>query len=290
MSSGHRGGVRLTAEAETDFFGVARRPTEPWGKRLAGWFTNKGSLSNMATFSAMILGLIIVASTPGGVPDRRKVTCPPDAVSGSNVFGQYILAFGLFGFAGGVTNWLAVKMLFDNVCGLPGSGVIPKRFREIRASIKDMFLKTFFERRFLENYLEQKAGQLTASINIEDKIQALLESPQVDAIIDSKLGMMLAMLGIDPASLKPIIKPFVLDMGSDMAPLLMDMFDANSMLNVDTMREEVEQMMDVKLQELTPDAVKRLIEDVIREHLGWLIVWGNVFGGVLGLLSRALGY
>ena len=26
----------------------------------------------------------------------------------------------------------------------------------------------------------------------------------------------------------------------------------------------------------------------MREHLGWLIVWGNVFGGAIGLLSKAL--
>ena len=98
------------------------------------------------------------------------------------------------------------------------------------------------------------------------------------------------MLGMDPSSLKPVIKPFVLDMGTDMAPLLLEMFDANSMLNVDTMRSEVEQMMDAKLQELTPDMVKELIENVIRNHLGFLIVWGNVFGACIGLLSRAVGY
>jgi hypothetical protein len=26
----------------------------------------------------------------------------------------------------------------------------------------------------------------------------------------------------------------------------------------------------------------------MRRHLGWLIVWGNVFGGLIGLLSRAV--
>ena len=34
----------------------------------------------------------------------------------------------------------------------------------------------------------------------------------------------------------------------------------------------------------------QLIEDVIREHLGWLIVWGNVFGGTIGLVAQAAGY
>ena len=40
-----------------------------------------------------------------------------------------------------------------------------------------------------------------------------------------------------------------------------------------------------EILKLTPDKVKQIIEDVIRQHLGWLIVWGNVFGGLIGLIS-----
>ena len=54
--------------------------------------------------------------------------------------GRYILAFGLFGFAGGITNWLAVKMLFDEIPGVYGSGIIPKQFKQIRNTIKEMIM------------------------------------------------------------------------------------------------------------------------------------------------------
>ena len=30
--------------------------------------------------------------------------------------------------------------------------------------------------------------------------------------------------------------------------------------------------------------VKHIIQDMIRKHLGWLVVWGGVFGGLIGLL------
>ena len=43
-------------------------------------------------------------------------------------------------------------------------------------------------------------------------------------------------------------------------------------------------------QELTPEKVKSLMEEVIRTHLGWLIVWGNVFGSLIGILSVVAGY
>ena len=41
---------------------------------------------------------------------------------------------------------------------------------------------------------------------------------------------------------------------------------------------------------LTPEIVKLMMEEVIRDHLGWLVVWGNVFGGIIGVVSLAAGY
>ena len=35
---------------------------------------------------------------------------------------------------------------------------------------------------------------------------------------------------------------------------------------------------------------KVLLEQVIRRHLGWLVVWGNVFGAIIGVLTLAFGY
>jgi len=29
--------------------------------------------------------------------------------------------------------------------------------------------------------------------------------------------------------------------------------------------------------------VKNIIQRMIKEHLGWLVVWGGVFGGLIGL-------
>ena len=56
---------------------------------------------------------------------------------------QYVYNCGMFAFSGGVTNWIAIKMLFDKVPGLYGSGVIPSRFVEIRITVKKMVMKNF---------------------------------------------------------------------------------------------------------------------------------------------------
>lgn len=82
------------------------------------------------------------------------------------VFGQFVLSFGLFAFSGGFTNWLAIKMLFDRVPGLYGSGVIPLRFKEIRETVKNVIMKTFFDEEYLQQYLSQKSTQWIAGMNL----------------------------------------------------------------------------------------------------------------------------
>ena len=98
---------------------------------------------------------------------------------------ELIFQFGLFGFAGmnlracclrppisltpftgGITNWLAIKMLFDEVPGLYGSGVIPKRFKEIRQTVKNVILGTFFDEVYLKKYLNGKAKSFLEGANL----------------------------------------------------------------------------------------------------------------------------
>lgn len=65
---------------------------------------NKANVSNGISFFMMIVGGLLL---------KLKIEFFTVKV---------IFAGGLFGFAGGITNWLAVKMLFDTVPGLYGSG------------------------------------------------------------------------------------------------------------------------------------------------------------------------
>jgi len=68
----------------------------------------------------------------------------------------------------------------------------------------------------------------------------------------------------------------------------MSNFDLTKFLNISSIRTEIDKLMTTKLQELTPERVKALLETVIRSHLGWLIVWGNVFGGIIGVITIAV--
>ena len=59
---------------------------------------------------------------------------------------------------------------------------------------------------------------------------------------------------------------------------------------VATVRAEIDKVLTERMTTLTPKRVKHMMSNVIREHLGWLVVWGNVFGGLIGIVSWAVGY
>jgi hypothetical protein len=100
---------------------------------------------------------------------------------------------------------------------------------------------------------------------------------------------MAGMFGGVPQML-PVIKPLILGFADEFASSVGDNFDIKEFISVDKIRDELDKLMTEKLQQLTPERVKVLMEEVIRSHLSWLIVWGNVFGGVLGIVSQAFGY
>merc|ERR1719461_2825444 len=91
----------------------------------------------------------------------------------------------------------------------------------------------------------------------------------------------------NPQAFIPLMKPLLVNFGKEMAPTMKESMEEMALNPGDSggMREEIDTMLDDRLQYLTADAVKRLIEDVIRRHLHWLVIWGNVFGGFIGILS-----
>ncbi len=135
----------------------------------------------------MLVGIAIKAAADAGAGADAPGCTPGAREARGGGAASWVLAMGLFGFAGGITNWLAVQMLFDRVCGLPGSGVIPRRFREIRQVVKDTIMRTFFDGPYLQQYMDAKMESLTASADLGPKLAAVLESPEVDKILDEQV-------------------------------------------------------------------------------------------------------
>jgi len=206
----------------------------------------------------------------------------------------YVLNTGLFAVSGGITNWLAVHMLFERVPLLYGSGVVPLRFEEFKLGIRRLIMDQFFNNAELETFFhgagetsEKLAESLTKAIDELD-LEAAFES-LLDVIMASSFSGMLGMLGGRDA-LHPLKLPFVEKMKDYFREHFADAgFNAQiqealkSTLDDEAIRGKLEQLIDQRLDRMTPEMVKRIVEDMIRRHLGWLVVWGCAFGGLIGL-------
>lgn len=201
---------------------------------------------------------------------------------------------GLFAFSGAITNWLAIHMLFEKVPGLYGSGVIPARFEEFKAAIKNLMMEQFFTQENIDKFLNKEmAGGKT--LDLEPVIEKIDFNPTFDSLVDvianSQFGGMLAMFGGTEA-LQPLKQPFVEKMQEAIVDMsqsdtikeaLKEQFESPAMM--DEIRSNVENIIDQRLSELTPKLVKEMVQKMIKEHLGWLVVWGGVFGGIIGVIS-----
>jgi uncharacterized membrane protein YheB (UPF0754 family) len=204
-----------------------------------------------------------------------------------------LLTIGLFSFSGAVTNWLAIYMLFEKVPGLYGSGIIPLRFLEFKEAIKKMMMKEFFTQEHIHRFIQTSD---TVFEQLSPVIQQIDFSPAfeklIHVIMESSFGNMLDMMGGE-AALRPLKPSFT----SKMKEALIEMIEKDSFkrlvaeeLNTHNsaqmIQDKITQMIDQRLNELTPESVKLIVQEMIKAHLGWLVVWGAVFGALIGAITH----
>lgn len=207
----------------------------------------------------------------------------------------WLWAMGLFAFSGAVTNWLAIHMLFEKVPLLYGSGVIPARFTEFKQGIYDLIMWQFFSKENLQRLLAEQHEQDAVSLKLAPVIETIDLSPAFDALLEtvqkSSLGGMLAMFG-GAQMLVPLKQPFIENLSRSLVELA-DSPDVQQQIKnqlhqgdtIDLLQPKIAAVVEARLAELTPAMVKDIVQQMIRQHLGWLVVWGGVFGALIGLLS-----
>ena len=197
----------------------------------------------------------------------------------------FIICAGLFSLSGALTNWLAIHMLFERVPGLYGSGVIVDRFKEFKKGIHSLVMENFFTeenfKRFTDVALHEglSAEGIRSNIDMDDMFNGFL-----DVVARSKFGGMLSLVG-GLRALEPLREPFKEEFSRKLTEIVEDLDLTKSNMHFENFRPTVENLVKGKLDQLEPEEVKSILEDIIREHLGWLVVWGGVFGGVIGVAA-----
>ncbi len=141
-------------------------------------------------------------------------------------------------------------MLFERIPLIYGSGVIPIQYVAIRETVKDTIMTTFFDPAFLEQYIGNKLKDVSGEFDPVEQVKKMLDSSEFEETLDEKLKdlakapafqPMLAM-GIQASSLKSIVKPFINDLGTGAAPILLDkLTDPAVIVDIDIVRNEIEE-------------------------------------------------
>ena len=214
-------------------------------------------------------------------------------------FHEPVLSTGLFALAGGVTNWLAIHMLFEKVPGLYGSGVISARFEDFKVGINSLVMDQFFSKENLDRFVaEMVTENANHHLDFHEVIEQTDLNPAFDSLVavimESSFGSMLGMFGGEGA-LAPLKEPFITKMKVSLNEIAHSDSFQNSVRDKlsstpvsSELHQQIEHVVQSRLDELTPQMVKDIIQTMIRQHLGWLVVWGGVFGGLIGLVASQL--
>lgn len=205
-----------------------------------------------------------------------------------------LLSIGLFALSGAITNWIAVYMLFEKIPGFYGSGVVPARFEEFKAGIRVLMMEQFFTAENIQRFLSADSSG-AQTLDLEPVIDATDLSPAFDGLVnvieESSFGGMLAMVG-GIAALQPLKEPFTARLKQSLTEIS-STDEFNQMVvqatthagNDPEIREKIASVIEKRLDELTPQLVKEIVQAMIKKHLGWLVVWGGFFGGLIGLIA-----
>ncbi|MCG6202252.1 DUF445 domain-containing protein [Psychromonas antarctica] len=213
---------------------------------------------------------------------------------GEKEYAAALTMVGLFALSGALTNWLAIFMLFEKIPFLYGSGVVPAHFEEFKKGIHALMMDQFFTLDNVDRFLN--AGSLSPShINLTPVIDKVDFNPTYDGLVavimNSSFANMLVMFGGQEA-LAPLREPFIQQMKKSIVDLTQDEKFIELLKNeveqphmMQDILAKIENIIEQRLNELTPLLVKQIIQTMIKKHLGWLVVWGGVFGGLIGFIS-----
>ena len=107
--------------------------------------------------------------------------------------------------------------------------IISHRYKQIQQIIKGVILNILFDSEFLERYISQQLQKASTNLHIKDSIELALSSIEasqcvadhLDQVYQEPEGYDLEQLGLTRQQVHSVIKPFVLGLCAESAPMVM---------------------------------------------------------------------
>ncbi len=148
-----------------------------------------------------------------------------------------------------------------------------------------MIIEEFFNEASIQNFLNDKEKYKNNFLHKIDYDKIFFKF--VESVEESSLGSMLKMVGGKEA-LEPLKNPLTEKMRQIFKELIEEHFNNENDLK-EGFKNKINSLIDKRLNELSPNDIKIIIKNIIHKHLGWLVIWGGVFGFILGLILSVLG-
>lgn len=247
-----------------------------------GSYVTIGCVSIFVTFLCLVIGILVAIYSKKNTHKTVIIAC------------ELLRAAGLFGFTGGVTNWLGIKLIFNRIPGVFFSGAITKHFAVAKKLMANFILESFFSPLQVKKYINEKARDYLTAENIDSQLEKLLNSASAETMINEQLdilmgtpeGLRLRMLGITKAKLKPLVKPHLTNLKTSIVPLLLSSVESVELLNADNLKEQIVDLILTRTHELSAQQVKHIVKDAVYRHLSWIVFWGSVLGAIVGCLAE----
>lgn len=261
---------------------------------------HKGLLSNTIFLSVMIIGIVLieiyfVEEGPRGFSKAivNDTTCKQKLALCFTF--RVIRSIGVFGFFGGIVNWLFIELLFRKIFCLYGSGVIMNYYDDIISGLRSIVLDILFDSSKLKEFFSGKNKKIQTMLQLDQQFEALLKSEATQIVINKKIaelisspqGYILVNMGVNIDQLKNVIKNHVDSFIKDISKTINERLRVPGITD-GGLKSEIISILEPRLVRLNPTEVNKIVAVMLRKHLSWLIIWGNLFGGLLGLLSEVV--
>jgi uncharacterized membrane protein YheB (UPF0754 family) len=185
-------------------------------------------------------------------------------------------------------------MIFNKVPYLYGSGIIEKNFISFKKAIKTMIMTQFFNKEKLDTFFEKELSEIDFKPIVKKADFSKIVDSVYEEIRDTTLGGAFCYIGGDnllDTMKKPLrkkLKKTVISIvESDTFKAQVNDYIEEASFSTDLI-DKVEVLVDERLNDLSPKMIKDLVSKLIKDHLSWLVVWGGIFGGLMGFISTLM--